>query len=201
MTPVPAWLRWSTLAFLAVWLPFYWHAWGWANFLQLCDIAVFLTVAGLWARSSLLLSSQLVGALVIDLIWTADVAGRFLTGRHLLGGTEYMWDEGYPLFVRLLSLFHVAWPVILFMALRKTGYDRRGWLLQAAIAAPVIVVSRFVKPWRNINFAQEAPFGLGQIGPAWVHVGVSIVVLVVAVYLPTHLGLSRVLPESRGERR
>src|SRR6202050_1118582 len=139
---VPVWLRWSALLWLFVWIPAYWHTWGAANFLHLCDVAVVLTCVGLWSNSALLLSSQAVSSLLIDTVWAVDAAARFLSGRHLIGGTEYLFDTSFPLWVRMLSLFHVVMPFLLLGALHRVGYDRRGWILQCARAIPVAGVSR-----------------------------------------------------------
>ena len=102
--------RWAALAWLVLWTAAYARGYPLANFLQLCDLAVILTCVGLWLGSPLLVSMQALSSLVIDLAWDADVAWRAATGRHLLGGMEYMWDPKIPLGLRLLSLFHVAWP-------------------------------------------------------------------------------------------
>jgi hypothetical protein len=119
---------------MAVYVPSYAFAYGFANFLFLCNLAVILVAVGIWACSRLLLSSQAVGVLIVGVVWTVDVASRLLTGSHLVGGTEYMWDPRWPLFTRLLSLYHVILPVLLLVVLRRIGYDRRGYLLQSAIA-------------------------------------------------------------------
>jgi hypothetical protein len=189
-------MRWAAAVWLAVWLPAYAAVWGWANFLHLCDIAVVLTCVGLWRGSSLLLSSQAVASTVVDLVWTIDVAWRLLFGKHLVGGTEYMWDPRFPLWVRLLSVFHLFWPVLLLWALRHVGYDRRGWVLQSAIAAALLVLARFAAPARNINFAYRDPLFRRAWGPAPVHLAVILLGLVALIYWPTHLVLGRLLPRS-----
>ncbi len=135
-------MRWVAAAWLVVWIPAYASAWGFANFLHLCDIAVILTCAGLWSGSALLLSSQALFSIIADLFWDVDVCWRIVSGRHLLGGTEYMWQPEFPLFVRLLSLFHVAWPVLLVWSLSRVGYDRRGLPLQAAVTLCALIASR-----------------------------------------------------------
>jgi len=194
MRPAFPILRWIAAAWFAVWLPAYWHYWGWANFVQICDIAVFLSVAGLWLGSSLLLSSQAVSLLVVTLFWAADLVWRGLVGRHLIGGTEYLWDARYPLWLRLLSLYHIVLPVVLLWSLRRTGYDARGWKLQAAIAAVAMVVGRFFDPALNYNVAFRDPL-LGRTwGPAAVHVAFIWLLLVALVYFPTHLLLKRLYP-------
>src|ERR1700730_9711600 len=99
---LPNWLRWAALTWLLIWLPAYWHTWGGANFLHLCDIALVLTCIGVLCNSVLLISSQAVSALLVGVAWAFDAGSKLLLGRHLLGGTEYLFDAGYPLWVRLL---------------------------------------------------------------------------------------------------
>jgi hypothetical protein len=180
-----------------VWGPAYAHGYGWANFLQLCDLAVILTAAGLWLGSPLVLSMQAVSSLVIDLAWDLDLVWRVLTGGHLVGGTEYMWDARYPLGLRLLSLFHLGLPPMLVWALRRVGYDRRALAVQSLFAVLVLAVSRVVLPEANINFTHRDPIGARAWGPAPVHVALTALGLVGLFYAPTHLALSRLLPQPR----
>ena len=192
---VPAWLRWTALLWLFVWVPAYWHTWGPANFLHLCDVAVFLTCLGLWINSPLLLSSQAISSLLIDTVWALDAAWRFFSGRHLIGGTEYLFDPNFPLWVRLLSLFHVLMPFLLLWALHRTGYNRRGWTAQCLIVVPIVVLSRFAStPQTNINFVYTDPFFHRAWGPAPLHLTAVIVFLIFVAYLPTHLLLKRLFP-------
>src|SRR6267143_677011 len=159
-------LRWVGLLWVAVWLPAYVRVWGWANLLHLCDIAVLLGCAGLWWGSSLLISSQAVASLAAGILWSVDVGWHLLTGRFLLGGTDYMWDTRYPLWVRLLSSFHIGLPVAMLWAMRKVGYDRRALALQAAIAAALFVIARFLPPELNLNYAYRDPRFHRAWGPA-----------------------------------
>ncbi len=194
---IPAWLRWCALLFLAVWFPTYWIYWRPSTFVHLCDVAVILTCIGLWSSNSLLLSSQAVSSILVDLVWCFDVAWTALRAEHPIGGTEYMWDATRPLWVRMLSMFHVIWPFLLLWAIYQVGYDRRGWILQSGIAAVVLVVSRFFGPVENLNYAFADPFFHRAWGPAPVHLAITLAVLVGAVYLPTHWVLARCLPRSR----
>jgi hypothetical protein len=195
---VPTWLRWTGLLWLLVWLPAYWYTWGVANFLHLCDVAVFLTCIGLWSNNSLLLSSQSVGSLLIDTVWALDAAWRFFTGRHLIGGTEYLFDPNFPLWVRLLSLFHVLMPFMLLWALRRLGYDRRGWITQCLIAIPVVVLARVAStPQANMNFVYTDPFFHRAWGSVPLHLAAVLLFLMFVVYLPTHLLLVRLFPPPR----
>jgi hypothetical protein len=190
-TALPAWLRWAALVWLAIWIPAYWCTWGAANFVHLCDIAVILTCVGVWTESALLISSQAVSSLVVDAAWILDAGSRLVRGRGVFGGAEYLFDAHFPLWVRLLSLFHIAMPVLLLWALHRTGYDRRGWGLQCAIALPAFVAARFTEPLKNINYAFTDPFVHRAWGPAPVHVLISWLFMACVVYLPTHLVLKR----------
>jgi len=199
VTPPPVFprLRWAAAAWLAVWLPAYLWQYGGHVFLNLCDIAVILTCIGLFTGNALLLSTQAVSSLVIDLTWDLDLLARALTGRHLIGGTEYMWDAKWPLWLRAMSAFHLVLPPVLFTALRRTGYDRRAWRWQSALALVVMAVSRVtLGPEENQNFTWSDPFVHRSWGPAVVHVGLTWLVLVTAVYAPTHALLARWRPSA-----
>ena len=100
--------RWIGLAWLAVWVPAYWSFYGPVVFLNLCDIAIILTCVGLWRGSALLLSSQAVSSLVVDFAWCLDLAWRWITAHRLIGGTEYMWDPAYPVWLRPVPVPHRA---------------------------------------------------------------------------------------------
>jgi hypothetical protein len=197
---IPDWLRWAALIWLLIWFPAYWRTWGAANFLQLCDLAVILTSIGLWGNSALLISSQAVSSLLIDFVWALDAGWRLFVGRHLMGGTEYLFDRHYPVWVRLLSLFHVLMPMVLLWALVRIGYDRRAIRLQCAIAFFALLASRFTSPQKNMNFAFRDPFLHRPWGPPPIHLAISILVLAIGVYLPTHLFLQRLFtPAGPGE--
>ena len=189
-------LRWFGLGWLVLYVPAYAQAYGAANFLFLCNIGVLLTAVGLLLRSRLLLSSQAVAAPIIALAWMLDAGWRVATGDFLYGGTAYMWDDAYPLFTRLLSLYHVAWPLLLAWVLRRTGYDRRGWALQAVIAALALVAGRWLGPRaENINFAWKDPFFGQQFGPAPLHLLVCWSLLAGIGYGATHYVLRWMFPD------
>ncbi|HET7786839.1 MAG TPA: hypothetical protein VFL36_12775 [Myxococcales bacterium] len=184
-------MRWAAAAWLVVWVPAYASVWGFANFLHLCDVAVIVTCAGIWSGSALLLSSQALFSIFADLLWDVDVCSRLISGRHLFGGTEYLWQPGFPLFVRLLSLFHVVQPLVLLWCLRRVGYDRRGLPLQAAITLCALVASRAFGPALNLNYAFRDPLWNRQVGPAPLHLALISGAMILFLYLPAHLLLTR----------
>jgi hypothetical protein len=180
-------LRWFSLLWMVVWLPAYFRVWGWVNLLHLCDVAVILTFVGIWWANPLLLSSQAVNSAAAGFFWILDVGWRLTTGRFLVGGTDYMWDARYPLWVRLLSTFHVGLPLVLLWTLRKVGYDRRALGLQAAIAAVLLIISRFLSAELNMNYAYRDPVFHRAWGPAPAHLAMIFIPLLVLIYWPTHL--------------
>jgi len=190
MSPAPVTfpvLRWFSLLWMVVWLPAYFRVWGWANLLHLCDVAVILSFVGIWLANPLLLSSQAVNSLAAGFLWALDVGSRLTSGRFLIGGTEYMWDERYPLWVRLLSTFHIGLPLVLLWTLRWVGYDRRAFGWQAAIAAFLLIVSRFLSADVNMNYAYRDPLFHRSWGPAPAHLAMIFIPLVALIYWPTHL--------------
>ena len=193
-------LRWVAVAWMLVWLPAYVHVWGWVNLLHLCDAAVILTCVGLWLGSARLLSSQAVGALFAGLLWLTNVAFRLVTGKFFASGSEYMWNAHYPLWVRLLSFFHVLLPCALIWGLWKLGYDRRGLQLQAGIAALLLIASRFLSPELNMNYAYRDPLFSRSWDPAPLHLMVIFMGAVVLLYWPTHLLLGRAFRRARVDR-
>lgn len=192
-------LRWFSLLWMLVWLPSNLHYWGLANLLHLCDVGIVLAFLGIWFASPLLLSSQAIAAVSAGFLWALDVGFRLVTGHHLVGGTEYMWDGQYPLWVRLLSTFHIGLPFVLLWTLRKVGYDRRGLALQAVIAAVLLLLSRFVSPQLNMNYAYTDPVWHRAWGPAPVHLALTLIVIVALIYWPPHALLAwlfRARPEA-----
>lgn len=186
-------LRWIALLWLAVWIPVMVRAYGWVNFLHECDVAVILTAIGFWYPNALLFSSQLVGALVPDILWCLDAFWRLFSGHNLIGGTEYMWDSSVSLIARLSSLYHVALPVLLIWAVLRTGYDRRAAWTQMGIFGALLVASRFAPADLNLNFAYLDPLFHRSWGAAPEHLAVIMAGALVA-FFPAHWIFCRYLP-------
>ncbi|MFZ0213825.1 MAG: hypothetical protein WBE20_06680 [Candidatus Acidiferrales bacterium] len=190
----PQWIRWASVAWLAVWIPAYWITWGASNFIHLCDIAVILTCAGIWLGNARLLSSQAVSSIAIDLLWDLDAAWKIFFGHTLLGATDYLWDANFPHWVRMLSLFHVVWPILLLWSLKRAGYDRSGFIFQTSIAALAMVAARYTNPAQNINYVFSDPILHRMWGPEPAHLALMWIGLVVVIYLPTHIVLRKISP-------
>jgi hypothetical protein len=185
--PLSIKIAWSV--WVAVWAPFYYRAYGAQNFLYFCDLGNLLVLVALWLESRLIFSWQASGLLLFQALYTIDLAGALVTGKHFVGGTEYMFDPGIPLLVRLLSLFHVVMPPLLLWAIWRLGYDARGWKWAAAEAWMVIPVNYFWRPQYDINWAR-GPFLREQHAiPGLLYLAGYLVLAPLLIYWPTHRAL------------
>ena len=92
---------------MAVLIPVYLYYYGPTNFLSICNIALLMTLVAIRPENNLLLSIVGVAILVLQTAWLVDFLVN-LAGVSLTGVTDYMFDARFPLFLRLLSLYH-AW--------------------------------------------------------------------------------------------
>lgn len=185
-------LRWLGPLWLAIYVPSYALAYGWSNFLFLCNLGVVITAIALWRGSRAWLSAAALAAMPIGIVWAVDFFVGIATGELPFGFTAYMWEARYPLFTRALSLYHLGWPILLVALLRKIGYDRRGWRLQSAVALVVLPASRLLTaPEENVNFVFRAPFFDRQLGPPALHLAIVAAATCFGLYGLTHLALAR----------
>jgi hypothetical protein len=124
--------------------------------------------------------------LLFQTLYTIDLAGALLTGHHPFGGTEYMFDRGIPLPVRLLSLFHVVTPPLLLWAIRRLGYDRRGWKLQTLTTWIIVPINYFWRPDLDVNWARGPFFREQHAIPGSVYLFGYLIVVPLIIYYPTH---------------
>src|SRR5277367_4229545 len=186
---LPLWLKLTWTAWVLVWIPVYWHQYGLQNFLYFCDLGNLLIALGLWLESPLIFSWQACGLLLFQSVYTIDLFGAGLTGRHLVGGTEYMFDPHLPLFVRSLGLFHVVTLPLLLWAIWRLGYDGRGWKYQTVTAWLVVPINYFWRPQFDVNWARGPFFREQHFVPGMVYLAAYLVVVPFLVYWPTHLVL------------
>jgi len=200
---VPLALKLAYTAYVAVLIPVYWHYYGPTNFLYFCDLALIITLIGIWPENALLISKCCVGILVPQFVWLADF-GSNLAGVKLTGMTDYMFDPGHSLFLRLLSLFHGWLPLLLIYLVFKTGYDRRALPSWTALAWIVLPICFFLMPPPNahagltpvnINYVfGTSDFAAQTLVPAYVWFVGLLIGLPLLVFLPTHAVLARVAP-------
>ncbi|WP_439623307.1 hypothetical protein [Gemmata sp.] len=150
---MPLWVKLAYTAFLAVLVPVYWANYGPTNFLYFCDVALLLTLLGLWRESPLPVSMAAVGILAPQVLWAADFAIG-CCGGHLTGMTDYMFNPDRSAFLRGLSLFHGWLPFLLLYLVRLLGYDRRAFACWTAVAWVLILVCYFAMPGPRADAAQ-----------------------------------------------
>ncbi len=184
---IPFWLKICYSIFVAVVIPIYYKKWGLANFLWLSDVTFILTAVSLWTENKLIAGTIAVTGLLPELFWNVIFFVRLLTGKSLSGHTDYMFDKSKPLYLRLLSLFHVILPPLMIYLLFILGYDSRS-LAGAIILTAVIFLTTylFTDPHENIN----SVFGTGKIPQANFHPTLYVLLyfagFVLLVFLPTH---------------
>ena len=118
---VPLWLKLVYGAAVPIIAVVYWRKYGPSNFLWLPDIGLACTTASVLTGDRLLASMVAVGVIPLELAWTLD----FLAKGRVIGLAAYMYDPQLPLFLRSLSLFHLAMPPTLIFLLYQLGYEAR----------------------------------------------------------------------------
>ena len=197
---VPLWLKLGWTAWLIVWAPLYYRQYGLANFLFFCDLGNILIGIALWLESSLLFSWAACGLLLFQTLYCIDLASTLLTSRHIIGGTEYMFDPHISFAIRLISLFHVVTPPLLLWALCKLGYDSRGWKLQTVMMWVVVPINYLWHPELDVNWARGLFFREQHTVPGLLYLASYLIAVPLCVYVPTHLLLARLYASSKARR-
>lgn len=197
---IPLWLKWAYTAFMAVLIPVYWVHYGPSNFLYFCDVALIVTLIGIWRESPLLISMPAVGILAPQMLWLADFFAN-LAGVQLTGMTDYMFDAAKPLFLRSLSLFHGWLPLLLLFLVWKLGYDRRAFPAWSALAVVLLAVCYFFMPGPTLDAGNAAVninyvYGMSETQPqtwmpAWAWLSLLMVGLPAVMFAPVHLMLAK----------
>jgi hypothetical protein len=204
---LPLWLKLAYSAFMAVLVPVYWHNYGPTNFLYFCDVAMIITLIGVWIESPLLVSMCAVGILAPQALWVADLLCN-LVGVPLTGITDYMFEADHSLFLRGLSLFHGWLPFLLVYLVWKLGYDRRALPIWTGLAWALVLICFFFMPPPqpdpgltpvNINYV----WGLSDNAPqTWVSPGVWVAGLIIGLpillFAPVHFLLSATMRKAPG---
>jgi hypothetical protein len=191
MELIPLWIKLSYTAFAVVTVAVYAVKYPLWNFLWGSDIALIATVPALWLESSLLASMMLVGVLLPELVWNAAFFGRLLTGKRLVGLTDYMFDPAKPLYLRAISLFHVFLPLLLLWMVARLGYDSDAFIGQTLLSWVVVPLTyRLADPKvENVNWVFGWTAEPQKLMPPLAYLGVVMVAFPAVIYLPTHLVL------------
>lgn len=184
-------------AFMAVLIPYYYHAYGLSNFLWFCDVALIVTLIGLWTDSKFLISSQAVAIVFPQFLWCADFFFNMAFGRPMIGLATYMFDPEISLFVRGLSLFHGWMPFLLLWLVSRMGYDRKAWKAQIGICWGVLLTAFLTLPGPTTLAGNvDKVFGWGETAQTVMHpvawLGIVMLAYPLLVYIPSHLVFRKV---------
>lgn len=186
----PLWIKLAYTGMLASIVPVYAVHYGWRNFLWFSDIALVCITIALWTGSALLASMMAVGVLVPELLWCVGFLGRLLFGTRITGLADYMFESHRPLFLRAISLFHLALPPTLLWMLARVGYDERALVAQTMLAWIVLPVTYAVlRPQdENINWVRGPGATQTRYSPR-TYLAIIMLAAPIVVYLPTHFAL------------
>ena len=197
---IPLWLKLAYTAFMALLIPVYWYHYGATNFLYFCDVALIITLIGIWREHPLLVSMPAVGILAPQILWTADYLGHFV-GLPINGMTAYMFDASKSQLLRGLSLFHGWLPFLLLVLVHRIGYDRRAFLAWTVLAWSLMLLCYVALPGPmpnpgntpvNINYVHGMSDTTAQ---TWMHPLLWLMTLMLALpavlFAPVHLALAR----------
>ena len=176
-----------------------------------CDVALFLTLIGVWWEKRIFASMAAVGILLPQLLWIIDVTGN-IAGIQILGMTNYMFDENRSLFLRGLSLFHGWLPFLLIFMVWRLGYDRRALAAWTATAWSLILFCYFFMPAPGAELANPlAPTNINYVygfsdtvAQDWMPQNLYLLTfmsaLFVLLFLPTHFLLKMLFRKPRTVR-
>src|SRR5262249_2760666 len=199
---IPLWLKVAYTAFMAVLVPIYLHNYGPTNFLYFCDVALIITLVGIWIESPLLVSMCAVGIIASQTLWVIDFLSH-LIGHPLTGLTDYMFVADPSQFLRGLSLFHAWLPLLLFYLVWRLGYDGRALPAWTVVALALVLISFFLMPPPrpdpgltpvNIDYV----WGFSDTEPQhWMPPGIWVaglmILLPALLFMPVHFLLRRLM--------
>ena len=169
-----------------------------------CDLALLITLVGIWIESPLLVSMCAVGISAPQALLVADFLST-LGGLSLIGITDYMFNNENSLFLRGLSLYHGWVPFLLVYLVWTFGFDQRALPAWAILAWVVLLVCFFFMPPPNPH-PGLTPVNINYVwGPSdyaaqsWVSPAVWLIGLMIGLplllFAPTHFLLLRIAPK------
>ena len=199
---IPLWLKLAYTAFMAVLVPVYLRNYGPTNYF--CDVALIITLVGIWIESPFLVSMCAVGIIASQTLWVTDFLSN-LIGHPLTGLTDYMFMADHSLFLRGLSLFHGWLPFLLVYLVWRLGYDWRALLAWTVVAWALLLISFFLMPpprpdpgLTPVNIDYVWGFSDTE-AQHWVPQGIWMAALIILLpallYVPVHFLLRHLMPQ------
>lgn len=190
------WILAVFAAFFLTWLSSYFLQYPLTNFLWTCNIALTMTAVSVFVtRDSLGLSMALCLVVVPDVLWILDVLVRAITGTHLTGGTEYVFDASIPWLVRCVSFEHALLVPFLVYMLRRRGYDSRALIAVGILLPTVYYVTYYVSdPLLHTNWVWGLFASRQQWLPALIYPAIAATTFLLVFATPVHFAARRWLP-------
>ena len=173
--------------FLLILIPAYWYNYGSANFLWLSDVGLFLTYIGLVYKSRLVMSMAFVGVFLYETTWFIDFVYHLMFGKSIFNIVDYMFDPDLAIWLRGLSLFHLATPCIWLYYAKKWGYEPKAlYYFVVLYWLDLLAVYFFTVPADNINWVFMPYFYNWQAFPPLLWLILLMLLIPVLMFLPTH---------------
>ena len=173
--------------FLLILIPAYWYNYGFANFLWLSDVGLFLTYIGLVYKSRLVMSMAFVGVFLYETTWFIDFVYHLMFGKSIFNIVDYMFDPDLAIWLRGLSLFHLATPCIWLYYAKKWGYEPKAlYYFVVLYWLDLLAVYFFTVPADNINWVFMPYFYNWQAFPPLLWLILLMLLIPVLMFLPTH---------------
>ena len=198
---IPMWIKIAFTAFMAVLVPVYSYRWGPTNFLWFCDVALVVTLIGIWRESPRLIGMQAVAIVLPQMLWIVDFLGRIVAGTHVIGITEYMFDPANDLFARFLSLFHFWLPLLLIYLVWRVGFDRKAVGSQSVLCWVVLIATFLILPHTDNKENINKIWGWDDASPQTtmdMELWLACLMLIypIAIYVPSHFLFSWLAPNA-----
>ncbi|MEX0940204.1 MAG: hypothetical protein WDZ41_02500 [Candidatus Babeliales bacterium] len=173
--------------FMMILVPVYWQYYGLQNFLWLSDIGLFITLFALWFESSLLISIAVLAVMPVEITWNVDFFLQLLTGYSIFGIAHYMFDPALPLFLKILSLFHLVMPILWIWYLLKWGYHKQSLVFSTILFWIVLLLTYlFSNSHKNINWVFMPEIDNWQWMPSLAWLAILMISVPLLIFWPLH---------------
>gem|GEM_PF-6792849 len=124
------------------------------NLLWLCNVSILAAAVGLFLRSSLIVTAQVVLTLIYHVFWNLDFWLYFFSSYSLIGANRWIFDSELLLVEKVTAFYiHVFMAPLCLASLASLGASTKGWLLASMQTFVVFILTiLFTTPEYNINW-------------------------------------------------
>ncbi len=126
------------------------YKFGWLWF---CPTLLVMFAAAILTNNKLLLSSVVVSATVIEIIWSIDAIYFFITERFLVNAAMYLANAS--LARKIITMYHFLLLIVpIIIVLRKKEFSKHAWMVSSLNLFAVLLLG-FLFNAHNINCTQD----------------------------------------------